>query len=107
MSPARRKEFVGFQKDARARQPRPALVESLPIRIAHQAQATTVGFKALVSIVVPQCQSTLRPRCEHTIGLVDAMCNEIINQYTHIRFLALYAEERSLLCGQCRIDPGH
>jgi hypothetical protein len=102
-----RPEFVSLKENARAREPGPAFIKSLPIQISNQAKPPTERLKALVSIVVPQRQAMFRPRCKHAIGLVDAMGNEIIDQYADIRVLPSHAKERPALCCQRRIDTGH
>jgi len=60
-----------------------------------------------IGVIFPQQKTILRPRGEHTIGLVGPLGNKIVNQHPRIRFRSLEDKWGFPADLQYSINPGH
>src|SRR6185436_4149137 len=65
----RREQLSGFG------QMRPAIIEPIPLAVAHQTEFPSLRLEPLIGVVMPQSQSILRSRGEHAVRLIDALSN--------------------------------
>ena len=93
----------------------PAQLTGLPYPLLHTAHAGIIGqpdgmakrSEALVGIVLPEEDAVFGTRGEHTVGLVDTLGDEVVNQHTDIRLRTREDKRRLALELQRGIDASH
>ena len=69
--------------------PRPPPIKLFPFLVANQTKFATERLQTLICVVVPEHQTMLRPRRKHSVGLVYALCDQVIDEDADVRITAI------------------